>query len=132
MLDYIIVGLGLSGIALSNHLEERKRSFVVFEDDSQTSTKVAGGIYNPVILKRFTLAWEADRQIDYSVPFYEKLEKKLGKDLLKPFNIYRRFHSVEEQNNWFEAADNFRLSPFLNTQLIREASLRYAPCASGT
>ncbi|MEO2071111.1 MAG: FAD-dependent oxidoreductase [Zunongwangia sp.] len=122
MLDYIIVGLGLSGIALSNHLEARKRSFVVFEDDSQTSTKVAGGIFNPVILKRFTLAWEGDKQISYSVPFYEKLEKKLGKDLLKPLNIYRRFHSVEEQNNWFEAADNFRLSPFLNTQLIRQVN----------
>jgi len=122
MLDYIVVGLGLSGIALSNHLETRKRSFVVFEDDSQTSTKVAGGIYNPVILKRFTLAWEADKQINYSIPFYEKLEKKLGEDLLNPFNIYRRFHSVEEQNNWFEAADNFRLSPFLNTQLIRQVN----------
>ena len=122
MLDYIIVGLGLSGIALSNHLEARKRSFIVFEDDSQTCTKVAGGIYNPVILKRFTLAWEADKQINYSVPFYEKLEKKLGADLLKSFNIYRKFHSVEEQNNWFEAADNFRLSPYLNTQLIREVN----------
>ncbi|MFC6858143.1 NAD(P)/FAD-dependent oxidoreductase [Zunongwangia atlantica] len=122
MLDYIVVGLGLSGIALSNQLEGRKRSFVVFEDDSQTSTKVAGGIYNPVILKRFTLAWEADKQINYSIPFYQKLEEKLNEKLIRPFNIYRRFHSVEEQNNWFEAADNFRLSPFLNTQLIRQVN----------
>ncbi|UAB85799.1 FAD-binding oxidoreductase [Zunongwangia sp. SCSIO 43204] len=118
MLDYIVVGLGLSGIAISSQLQKRGRSFVVFEDNSQTSTKVAGGIYNPVILKRFTLAWEADKQISYSIPFYQKLEEELNEKLLRPFSIYRRFHSIEEQNNWFEAADNFRLSPFLNTQLI--------------
>ncbi|SFB88358.1 Glycine/D-amino acid oxidase [Zunongwangia mangrovi] len=122
MLDYIVVGLGLSGIAISSQLQKRGRSFVVFEDNSQTSTKVAGGIYNPVILKRFTLAWEADKQINYSIPFYQKLEEELDEKLLKPFNIYRRFHSIEEQNNWFEAADNFRLSPFLNTQLIRQVN----------
>ena len=122
MLDYIVVGLGLSGIAISSQLQKRGRSFVVFEDNSQTSTKVAGGIYNPVILKRFTLAWEADKQINYSIPFYQKMEEELDEKLLKPFNIYRRFHSIEEQNNWFEAADNFRLSPFLNTQLIRQVN----------
>ncbi|WBL25197.1 NAD(P)/FAD-dependent oxidoreductase [Zunongwangia sp. HGR-M22] len=122
MLDYIVVGLGLSGIAISNHLEKRNKKFVVFEDNSQESSKVAGGIYNPIILKRFTLAWEADKQINYSIPFYEELEKKLNTNFIQPFNIYRRFQSIEEQNNWFEAADNLRLAPFMGTQLVREVN----------
>ncbi|MDN3595401.1 NAD(P)/FAD-dependent oxidoreductase [Zunongwangia endophytica] len=122
MLDYIVVGLGLSGIAISSHLEKRDKKFVVFEDNSQESSKVAGGIYNPIILKRFTLAWEADKQIGYSIPFYEELEKKLNTKFIQPFNIYRRFHSIEEQNSWFEAADNLRLAPFMSTQLVREVN----------
>ena len=52
--DYIIVGLGLAGLAFAEELERNHKSFVVFEDNSQNSSLVAGGVYNPVILKRFT------------------------------------------------------------------------------
>ena len=48
-IDYILVGLGLAGIAVAEELEERGKSFVVFEDQSQTSSSVAGGLYNPVL-----------------------------------------------------------------------------------
>ena len=50
--DYIVVGLGLAGLAFIEELIEAKKTFIVFEDDSQTSSLVAGGVYNPVILKR--------------------------------------------------------------------------------
>ena len=54
MLDYIIVGCGLGGIAFSETaLQKGKRIFVV-NNKSQNSTKIAGGLYNPVILKRFS------------------------------------------------------------------------------
>jgi len=52
--DYIIVGLGLAGLAFAEELIQANKSFIVFEDDSQTSSLVAGGVYNPVILKRFS------------------------------------------------------------------------------
>ena len=34
--DYIIVGLGLAGIAFAEELKKAHKSFVVFEDVSQT------------------------------------------------------------------------------------------------
>ena len=55
MLDYIIVGFGLSGAALASRLEEKGRSFKVFDEGKSNSSKVAGGMMNPVILKRFSL-----------------------------------------------------------------------------
>ena len=58
-IDYIIVGLGLAGLAFAEELFNANKSFLVFEDDSQTSSLVAGGVYNPVILKRFTPVWNA-------------------------------------------------------------------------
>lgn len=122
MLDYIVVGMGLSGLAVTSELEKRNKSFRVFEDHSQKSSLVAAGIFNPVILKRITLAWKADEQLETAIPFYRELEEKLEVKFLHLWNIYRKFHSVEEQNNWFLAADKPKLSPFLITKLEREVS----------
>lgn len=115
--NFLIVGLGLSGLAICEELEKRGLSFTIFEDHSQKSSLVAGGIFNPVILKRFTLAWEADKQMSYSIPYYKELERKLHVQFLHFWNIYRRFHSVEEQNDWFTASDKEKLKPFLDTSL---------------
>ena len=75
--DYIIVGLGLAGIAFAEELKRQAKTFVVYEDSSQTSSLVAGGMYNPVILKRFTPVWNAKEQLDVAIPFYLSLEKEL-------------------------------------------------------
>lgn len=119
MLDYIIVGLGLSGIAVGERLEERGFDFHVFEDASQKASLVSGGVFNPIILKRFTLAWKADEQIEMAVPFYKKISQKLDVKLLHSKTIYRKFYSANEQNNWFSALDKPALSPFLDSEIIR-------------
>lgn len=118
MKDYLIVGLGLSGASLTYRLEKAGRSFLVFDDSSQEASKVAGGFMNPVILKRFTLAWKADIQMPKAVAFYSEMEKLLDQKFLSPLEIYRRFSSIEEQNNWFEAADKPKLAPYLDTKLV--------------
>lgn len=122
MKDYLIVGLGLSGSAMAFRLEKMGKSFLVFDDESQEASKVAGGFMNPVILKRFTLAWKADEQLEKACSFYSDAEDLLKKPLLAPLEIYRRFSSVEEQNNWFAAADKPRLAPFLDTNLVSEVN----------
>lgn len=114
MLDYLIVGLGLAGISFCEQLEKNSKSYKVVSDDSQSSSLVAGGLYNPVVLKRFTLAWKAKQQFDIAIPFYTDLEKKLGVKLNYPLPVYRRFASIEEQNLWFEASDKKGLSDFLS------------------
>lgn len=117
MLDYIIVGLGLAGASTAFRLEEKGQRFIVFEDDSTTSSRVAGGLMNPVILKRFTLAWKADEQLKLAKDFYKRMEQHLGRGFFSPVEIYRKFSSVEEQNDWFAAADRPHMSPFLDTSL---------------
>ena len=112
--DYIIVGLGLAGLAFAEELIQAKKTFLVFEDASQTSSLVAGGVYNPVVLRKFTAVWKAAEQLDLAIPFYERLEKKLNIKFDEKFLIKRAFKSVEEQNNWFAASDNLVLKRFLN------------------
>ncbi len=111
--DYIIVGFGLAGLAFARQLEQHNKSYVVFEDNSQTSSGVAGGMYNPVVLKRFTPVWEATKQLETAMPFYHKLERELNEKFDYPLKISRILQSVEEQNNWFTACDKPSLSKYM-------------------
>ena len=118
MLDYIVVGSGLAGIAFSEIALLNNKSIMVISDDSQNSSKIAGGLYNPVILKRFSEVWQASSQLELMSEFYSRLESKLGVKLDYNLPLLRKFHSVEEQNNWFTASDKPNLSKFLSTKLI--------------
>ena len=118
MLDYIIVGSGLAGIAFSEMALKNNKTIFVFNNQSQNSSKIAGGLYNPVILKRFSEVWKANEQLDLLYPFYKNLESKLSVTLDYKLALLRKFYSVEEQNNWFTASDKPNLSKFLSTDLI--------------
>ena len=119
MVDYIVVGLGLAGISFCEQLEKHNKSYVVISNDFHSSSKVAGGIYNPVILKRFTLPWMVKEQLEIALPFYQQLEKKLNTTFLSHLSILRRFHSIEEQNLWFEATDRPGVGTFLFPKLLK-------------
>jgi glycine/D-amino acid oxidase-like deaminating enzyme len=119
MLDYIVVGLGLAGTAFCETLRKHNKRFVVFNDSSQRASMVAGGLSNPVILKRFTMAWKASTLIPVANSFYHELEHTLGKKLISDLPVYRRFASVAEQNLWFEAADKQELKNYLSPTLVR-------------
>ncbi|AUC75380.1 NAD(P)/FAD-dependent oxidoreductase [Olleya sp. Bg11-27] len=116
--DYIIVGCGLAGISFCEKLKEQNKSFIVFDDNSQQSSVVAGGLYNPVTLKRFTPVWKSELQLEVALPVYRKLEETLDVRLDFKIPVKRRFTSLEEQNNWFGASDKEGLKPFLNTSLF--------------
>lgn len=118
MIDYLIVGSGLAGISFAEIALHNGRSIMVLDNNSQNSSKIAGGLYNPVILKRFSEVWKAQEQLTLMNEFYSLLESKLKckVDFKRP--ILRKFFSVEEQNNWFAASDKIALTPFLSTELI--------------
>ena len=92
--DYIIVGLGLAGLAFCEELLAANKTFIVFEDNSQTSSLVAGGVYNPVILKRYSPVWNAKEQLNVALPFYEALEKKMNIKFDEKFVIKKSFKST--------------------------------------
>ncbi len=118
MLDYIIVGSGLAGIAFAETALKNGKSIYVFDNNSQNSSRIAGGLYNPVILKRFSGLQNAQEQLDALQVFYNHLEIKLGVKLNFNLPVLRKFFSIEEQNNWFAASDKISLSPFLSTTIL--------------
>jgi glycine oxidase len=118
MKDYLIVGNGLAGIFFSNLLLKHKKDICVISDHSQNSTEIAGGLYNPVVLKRFTMAWEAHNQSQNLLNDYQELEILLKNQFIFPINLYRKLTSIEEQNNWTVASDQAILENYLDPTII--------------
>jgi glycine oxidase len=115
MIDYLIVGGGIAGLCFAEHCLQNKKSFKLMTDESQNSSKIAAGLYNPVILKRFTGLEDAGEQLDYLDEFYKQIENRIGFKIDFPLPLLRKFFSIEEQNNWFQAADQSKMTPFLST-----------------
>ncbi|MCH4553122.1 NAD(P)/FAD-dependent oxidoreductase [Aestuariibaculum lutulentum] len=120
--DYIVVGIGLAGISFCEQLRANNKSFVVFDNASQLSSTVAGGLYNPVVLKRFTPVWKCQEQLEQALPMYERLEQELGVKLDYKLPVYRKFASLEEQNDWFTASDKPILSKYLSTKIVKNTN----------
>lgn len=118
--DYIIVGLGLAGLAFAEQLVKNNKTFIVFEDNSQTSSLVAIGAYNPVVLKKFTPVWNGHEQLQRALPFYLELENKFHKNFDNKFPIRKVFKSIADENNWFTALDKPTLDEYMKPKIIRE------------
>lgn len=119
MLDYIVVGFGLAGLSFSEQLRKNGKSFVVVTEEEKSSSIVAGGMYNPVILKRFTSPWNSVSQLEYAIPFYREIESRLNIKVVNPLSVLRVFNTIEEQNNWLIASDKPNLSPFLSPEFVK-------------
>lgn len=122
MKDYLIIGNGIAGICFAETVLNNNKTCNVISNSSQNSSLVAAGIYNPVILKRFSIVWNAAEQLIALDIFYNKIENKLNLKINSKIPVLRKFFSKEEQNNWFVAADKPLLEPFLanrinNTQI---------------
>jgi len=118
MKDFIIVGAGLAGISFAETAIVNNKSFVVISDNSQNSSRVAAGLYNPVILKRFSLPQDAAVHLEFMGPFYQRIQERLKITFDFPLPVYRKFASVEEQNDWFQASDKPVLESFLFPEIF--------------
>jgi glycine/D-amino acid oxidase-like deaminating enzyme len=116
--DYIVVGLGIAGVCICEQLDRNGKEFVVFDSASNGATSVSGGVFNPVILKRFTMSWNAKAHLGASTLFYKSLSKKLGVAVENELTILRILTSVEEQNDWAVASDRNELSAYLSSEVI--------------
>ncbi|GAA4298194.1 NAD(P)/FAD-dependent oxidoreductase [Aestuariibaculum suncheonense] len=120
--DYIVVGIGLAGISFCEQLKANHKTFVVFDNASQLSSTVAGGLYNPVVLKRFTPVWKCQEQLAQALPMYARLEQELNVKLDYKLPVYRKFASLEEQNDWFTASDKPKLTEYLSTTIVKNGN----------
>lgn len=118
MLDYIIVGQGIAGTALSyTLLQHNKKILVLDEEKAVTASKVAAGIYNPITGKKLLKTWQADLIFPFLENFYTELEETIQTRFFYPKNIYRTFHTIEEQNSWMARSADPALEGYVSTEV---------------
>lgn len=113
MIDFIIVGGGLAGIHFAKQCLLNDKSFILIDSNKNNASKVAAGVYNPVILKRYTLSWGADDQLSILDEVYQKISDYTNLTIDFKIPLRRRLFNIEEQNNWYLASEK----PFLQKHL---------------
>ncbi len=112
--DIIVVGQGLAGSVLALELMNEGRSVIVIDKpELSASSKVAAGIYNPIVFKRLTQSWLADMVLPVMLDFYGDLETKFQVQLLHHVKITRLYANKDEEELWKKKAVN-ELTEFID------------------
>ena len=113
--DYIIVGQGIAGTAFAQQLYQSKKSFIVFDRfKSDQSSRLASGIWNPVVLKRMKKVWQADDMLNPLMAFYSQAEKLFGSSFIDDTHVHRLLASDKERNDWTTLADQPSFQNLIN------------------
>lgn len=114
--ENLIVGLGIAGINLCHRLEREGRSLVVIDPcPAHSSSLIAGGIYNPIVIKRKVKTWKADVLFDFLVPHYRQMEEVLRRGFLRHgFPILKPISSEHELDEWQAAIDSGAVTPYVS------------------
>ena len=128
-LDYIIVGQGIAGTMLSWFLiKAGKRIKVVDPGKEHTSSRIAGGIINPVTGKRIVKTWMAEELLGFAKTTYREMEKEVQREFYTENPILKIMANAEmkeqwckrlinsELEDWVEDGSSFPYSDFFNCE----------------
>ena len=119
--ETLIVGQGISGTTLALQLKEKKKGFLIVDNNQhRSSSLVVAGLYNPMIFRKPSKSYNADVLIPHLKSFYTKWEETLNANFHQSRNIIRIFGSVEECNNWSIKPSHTDYSKFLLPELHKE------------
>ena len=120
--DTLIVGFGIAGLNYAEQLRQHNKSFIVISPLCESSSRLAAGIVNPTVLKRFNPVWKAEAFLNFALSSYKNLESLVGEKVFHDMPIYRILNNIQEQNEWRVAASKPKLEKYLMTKLISPES----------
>ncbi len=116
--NYLIVGQGIAGSVLAFELlEQGKKVLVIDGNASNTSSKVAAGLYNPIVFKRIVKSWMVDDVLPVANEMYASMEQKFWQKFHHKRAIIKLFASQDEREFWFSKAAQKELSHYLSPQV---------------
>lgn len=110
-IDFIIIGQGIAGSVLA--LSLIKAGYIIYvinQPQLSSSSKIAAGIWNPIVFKRLTKSWLADNLIPELLSFYEDWEKELNTTLIHKRSIIKPFTEDQEKTLWLKKANDNELT----------------------
>ncbi len=126
-----LIGWGLAGATLAWQLHFRNQKFVVHDAGKNYSTRVAAGIVNPIVFKRFTKSWNADLLMPYAEEFYQKIASILEVKLISKKNIFYPFTNTEDENDWSAKMGDDRFKNYLEHTSVKSVDGVQSPHGLG-
>jgi glycine/D-amino acid oxidase-like deaminating enzyme len=121
-IDFIIVGQGIAGSVLSLSLINAGYTVLVINAPNlSTSSKIAAGIWNPMVFKRLTKSWLADDLVPELQSFYGFWEKELNTTLIHQRSIIKAFTEEQEKTLWLKKSIEGNL--FLDKQTYEDLAI---------
>ena len=110
----IIIGQGIAGSLLAYELIKAGRNVMVVDNGYKTSaSKIAAGMWNPILFKKLKKSWRADDLLPALHRAYAELEELLDKKFMHDREIVRLFPSNDAANDFHLAAGDERYSDYL-------------------
>ncbi|MCC6722498.1 MAG: FAD-dependent oxidoreductase [Bacteroidia bacterium] len=120
MYDYFIIGGGIAGSTLAYKMYCKGFKVKVFDDkNSNISSRIAGGIVNPLTGKRTALTWKANEIFDALHYYYPYVENKLNESFFKLMPTYKLFESAFEQNEWLNKSAEREYNRFFDNKPVK-------------
>ncbi|PZP48084.1 MAG: FAD-dependent oxidoreductase [Pseudopedobacter saltans] len=99
--DYLIVGQGISGTFLSYYLRSAGKSVLVIDKPlSNTASRIASGVINPVTGRRIVTTWMIDELLPFAKKAYQEIGKLLGESIVDECSILE-FHPTLQMQEAF-------------------------------
>lgn len=113
MTHSLIVGFGIAGLTFAEQLIRNKKDFLIIDDNKLGASHISSGIYNPTILKRYSITWKGHEFLKYSKTFYRRLERRINNRVNYSNQINRIFSKESEFNQWISASEKIPLNKYL-------------------
>ncbi|MES2762917.1 MAG: FAD-binding oxidoreductase [Bacteroidota bacterium] len=121
-IDLIIVGQGIAGSVMALSLiKAGYRVCVIDQPNLSSSSKIAAGIWNPIVFKRLTKSWLADELVPELIEFYEHWQTELKTTFIHHRHIIKPFSEDQEKNLWQKKSNEGNV--FLDKQLYENLQI---------
>ncbi len=127
----LIVGKGLAGTMVACRLEESGIPFRIVDDPGlSSSSRIAGGLLNPVVFKRLTVSEKGREFLKTAEVFYTALEKKLQTDFYSAMPVVKLFGDREDVKSW-ESKSKGELSDMIDSSIVAKDYHAAVPSPNG-
>lgn len=105
-IDYLIIGQGISGTWLSYYLQKENKSFLVIDNNfSNSPSRIAAGIINPVTGRRHVEVWMAKEILPFAWNAYSEFGKESGITAITQKNIIDFFPSPQMKVSFMQRVE---------------------------
>ncbi len=130
--DFLIVGQGLAGSVLARTLLRAGKSVHLVDTHRVNSaSRVAAGMFNPIVFKRLNKSWMADEALPFAADFYQAWEQELGLNVWHPTPIIRIFPGQEAANDFAARSVSDGFAHILHTETRPDGEAQTAPFGYG-